>query len=215
MAAQGKLTSIAAHLSQTQRVVDGDHPAGGAGHSVLLRRRYDAPVEDVWHACTDPDRISRWFLPVSGDLRAGGKYQFEGNAGGEILRCEPPYLLQVTWVFGGAPGSEVQVRLSADGGVTDFELEHSGLSDAAQWATFGPGAVGVGWDLALHSLGRHRQGEIIEDPQSWGTTPEAADFMTGSSQAWGTAFEAAGASAAQAAAATAQTTAFYVPRPSQ
>ena len=44
----------------------------------------------MWDACTDPERIGRWFLPVSGDLRLGGRYQLEGNAGGEILRCEPP-----------------------------------------------------------------------------------------------------------------------------
>ena len=32
-----------------------------------------------------PERIPRWFLPVSGDLRLGGRYQLEGNAGGEVL----------------------------------------------------------------------------------------------------------------------------------
>ena len=28
--------------------------------------------------------------PISGDLRLGGRYQLQGNAGGEILVCEPP-----------------------------------------------------------------------------------------------------------------------------
>ena len=37
----------------------------------VSRRTYDAPIEDVWDAVTNPERISRWFLPVSGDLRAG------------------------------------------------------------------------------------------------------------------------------------------------
>ena len=61
----------------------------GEGRTVVLRRRYPAAVEDVWDAITDPERIGRWFLPVDGDLRPGGHYQLEGNAGGTILRCEP------------------------------------------------------------------------------------------------------------------------------
>ena len=55
------------------------------GRHVLLRRRYDAAVEDIWDAFTDPDRMKRWFLPVTGDLRVGGCFQLEGNAGGDIL----------------------------------------------------------------------------------------------------------------------------------
>ena len=46
------------------------------------------PIEDVWDALTNPERIGRWFLPISGDYRLGGRYQFEGNAGGEIVACE-------------------------------------------------------------------------------------------------------------------------------
>jgi uncharacterized protein YndB with AHSA1/START domain len=57
--------------------------------SVRQRRRYDAPVEDVWDACTNPERIRRWFLPLRGDLGPGGSYQLEGNVGGEVLRCVP------------------------------------------------------------------------------------------------------------------------------
>jgi uncharacterized protein YndB with AHSA1/START domain len=49
---------------------------------VTITQVYAAPVEDVWDACTNPARIPRWFLPVSGELRLGGRYQLEGNAGG-------------------------------------------------------------------------------------------------------------------------------------
>ena len=77
---------------------------------------YDAPIEDVWDALTDPERIGRWFLPISGDYRLGGRYQFEGNAGGEIVACERPHRLRVTWVYGEAASpadvSEVELRLS-------------------------------------------------------------------------------------------------------
>lgn len=63
--------------------------AAGEGRTVRLRRIYDAPIDDIWDALTDPERIGRWFLPISGDFRLGGRYQFEGNAGGEIRACAP------------------------------------------------------------------------------------------------------------------------------
>ena len=75
---------------------------GGAAKVVALERTYPAEIDDVWDAITTAERIARWFLPVSGDLRLGGTYQLEGNAGGEIRACEPPRRLQVTWIFGAA-----------------------------------------------------------------------------------------------------------------
>ncbi|GAA3801230.1 SRPBCC family protein [Sphaerisporangium flaviroseum] len=190
-------------------------PAGEA-RTVLLRRTYDAPAEDVWDALTDPARISRWFLPITGDLRLGGKYQLEGNAGGEILQCEPPRLLKASWVYGEEPaepgGSVVEVRLSpGPGGETVFELEHTAIVDPEWWAKYGPGAVGVGWDLALLGLGLHLRGESIGDPSAWERSPEARRLMTASSGAWGAAMAAAGATGDEIATAVANTTEFYVP----
>src|SRR5829696_9345065 len=96
--------------------------SGGDGHTVELARAYDAPVEDLWDACTRPERIVRWFLPVSGDLSPGGRYQLEGNAEGEILACEPPSRLSVTWEYGGGI-SWVDVHLAPDGsGGTELRL---------------------------------------------------------------------------------------------
>jgi uncharacterized protein YndB with AHSA1/START domain len=186
--------------------------AGPGGHRVVLRRRYPAPAADVWDACTSPDRVARWLTPVTGDLRPGGSYQLQGNAGGSILRCEPSRLLRVSWVIGDAPPSEVELRLSEDGdGGTLLELEHSGLADAALWAQFGPGAVGVGWDLALLGLSLHLAGQATPDPAAWLGSADGRRFVAESSQAWRAAFEASGASAAEAAEAARQTTAFYTP----
>lgn len=183
----------------------------GDDRAVLMRRSYDAPIDDVWDACTNAERIPRWFLPISGDLRLGGSYQLEGNAGGEIVRCEPPRLLRVTWVFGGG-SSEVELRLStAANGETQLELEHDGIYVPEHWDQFGPGAVGVGWDLGLHSLDAHLRGEPLG--AGWETSPEGKEFATGSSEAWGAANEAAGAPAAEATAMAASTTRFYTQAP--
>ncbi len=107
-------------------------------------------------ACTQADRIKRWFAPVTGDLRLGGRYQVEGNASGEVLACEPPRFFTVTWEFGG-DSSQVTVRLAPDGDGARFTLEHEHTGDAHSdfWTQFGPGATGVGWDLALLGLAMH------------------------------------------------------------
>ncbi|HCT78930.1 MAG TPA: polyketide cyclase [Micromonosporaceae bacterium] len=210
------MSEIIDQIGEIQREVGtGKIPAGEA-NVVRLRRTYQAEIEDVWDAVTDPARIGRWFLPVTGDLRLGGKYQLKGNAGGEILRCEPPKLLKVTWIYGENPTekdvSEVVVRLSqGKEGQTVFELEHSAAVDPQMWGQFGPGAVGVGWDLGLLGLSLHLRGGAIEDPAAWEASAEAREFSTRSSKAWGKAFLASGASSDEVAAAVENTTNFYAP----
>jgi uncharacterized protein YndB with AHSA1/START domain len=194
----------------------GSVPAGEA-YTVVLRRRYDAEIEDVWDAITSAERLRRWFLPVSGDLRLGGKYQLEGNAGGEILRCEPPRLLKVSWLFGpdAKDGtSEVEVRLTpGPAGDTEFELVHAAVVDEVFFPTYGPGATGVGWDLGLLSLARYLAGSEIENPSEFESSPEVREFSRRSAAAWGQAHLAAGGAPEQVAAAVDATTKFYVPDP--
>jgi uncharacterized protein YndB with AHSA1/START domain len=194
-------------IDRTQRgLVDGTRK------TVTLRRRYDAEIEDVWQACTDADRLARWFMPISGDLRLGGKYQLEGNAGGEILRCEPPSTFTVSWLFGPDPGfSEVEVRLSAKDGGTLLELTHTAEVPDEFWSQYGPGAVGIGWDLSLLGLGLHLSGGVKPDTDTFHLTEEGRAFVFASAHAWAEAYRAAGASQEVADAIVAANTAFYAP----
>jgi len=188
---------------------------GGEGHAVRLSRSYDAAIDDVWEAITNPKRLERWFLPVEGELRLGGHYKLKGNAGGKIVRCEPPRLLEVTWAMGPDDGnSKVEVRLSAgEKGLTLLELEHAAIAPPGMWEQFGPGAVGLGWDLTLLGLALDLRGIFIEDKDAWGTTPEAGQFMEGSSEAWCAAHQASGADAEFARKAAEATLKFYRPNP--
>ena len=199
-----------------REVGKGRLPAGEA-NAVILRRRYDAEIEDVWDAITSAERLRRWFLPVSGDLRPGGRYQLEGNAGGEILQCEPPRLLKVSWLFGpdAKDGtSEVEVRLTpGEAGDTDFQLVHSAVVDEDFFPTYGPGATGVGWDLGLLSLALHLAGGAIENPEEFESSPEGRELARRSAAAWGEAHLAAGGDPQLVAAAVEATTKFYVPEP--
>ena len=138
---------------------------------------------------TDPERIKRWFMPISGELREGGDFQLEGNAGGGILTCEPPRLLRVT--FGGET-SIVELRLTPDGDDdTVLELEHT---VPLEMAHSGAGAleVGPGWDGALLGLGRYLGGEAVEDPVAAANSPEAQEFSRESVNAWTKTVEASG-----------------------
>jgi len=209
------MSDILDQINDIHREVGRRAVADGEAHAVLLRRTYDAPAEDVWDACTDPERISRWFLPVSGDLKLGGHYQLQGNAGGEILECVPPKRLRVSWVMGDDPGfSEVEVRLTAESAEqTVFELEHVAVVPPEFWDQFGPGAVGVGWDGAVLGLGLHLKGGELGPAaaEAWQASDEGREFMTRSSEAWGEAYTASGAADDVVAAAVRATTEFYVP----
>ncbi|WP_314178041.1 SRPBCC family protein [Streptomyces winkii] len=207
------MSDIVDQINDIHREVGSRRVGEEEARTILLRRTYTAAIEDVWDACTDAERLSRWFLPVSGDLKPGGHYQLEGNAGGEVLRCEPPRLLKVSWVMGESPGfSEVEVRLSAEGeDETTFELEHVAVVPPQFWDQFGPGAVGVGWDLMVLGLGLYVQGGTVVDHEAFEASDEAREFMTRSSEAWGAAYGDSGAPADVVAAAVSGTTAFYVP----
>jgi uncharacterized protein YndB with AHSA1/START domain len=161
--------------------------------SVTLSRAYDADAEDVWDALTNPDRLPRWFYPVSGNLAVGGSFQFEGNAGGEVRRCDRPTWLQVT--FGG-PDSVLDVRLAVTGHSTTVELTHTvplAMAGSGAGALF----VGPGWDGALLGLGIHVRGLSVGDPVETANSPEVIEFNRGSISRWTEAIEFSGTATAE------------------
>jgi uncharacterized protein YndB with AHSA1/START domain len=159
----------------------------GATVSVKLARTYDADPVDVWDALTSPERLPRWFYPITGELREGGTFQLEGNAGGEIRRCERPTSLQVT--FGG-PDSIVDVAVIESGDRTTVELTHTvplAMAGSGAGALF----VGPGWDGALLGLAVHLGG-VVGDPQEAANSPEVIEFNRGSISRWTEAIESSG-----------------------
>lgn len=181
---------------------------GKPARTVVAERRYPTSAEDVWDALTNPDRIPRWLMPISGDLRLGGHYQLEGNAGGTITTCEPPEHLAVTWEYDGAV-SWVDVYLTPSDAETTLRLEHLALVEDLddKWDEFGPGAVGLGWDLALLGLDEHVATRAAVEPDL--TDPAGLEFMRRSSDDWCRASIAYGTPRLQAEAAAARTLAAY------
>lgn len=193
---------------------------GQAARAVIAERVYPTDIADLWHALTDIERIPRWFLPVSGDLRLGGRYQLEGNAGGTITRCDPPEALDVTWEFAGAT-SWVTVRLASEGEgeggeeATRLVLEHIAPVGVMEehWESFGPAATGTGWDLGLLGLGLHIAGGGAtvdpKDVEAWTLSGEGKAFIRASAAAWADAHVVAGEDRAVAQAMAERTAAFY------
>lgn len=204
---------VAHEINAVQRHVGSRVLEAGEARTVTVSRIYDAPLDDVWDACTDAERIPRWFLPISGELRVGGRYQLEGNAGGTIERCDPPNGFAATWEFAGDM-SWIELRLTAEGeSRTRFELQHTmSAGDSAHWTEFGPGAVGLGWELGLWGLAMHLPTGASVDREAaaaWMASDEARAFLTASGHAWGAAAIAAGEDPAVARASAARTIAAY------
>ena len=177
---------------------------------VTLTRLYDTSVDDLWDALTSKDRIPRWFLPVEGDLKLGGRYQLKGNAGGTITACAPPTHFAATWEFGSGT-SWIDVRLAAESGKARMTLEHTVPGDD-HWNRFGPAAVGVGWDLGLSGLARHLATGAAADravAQAWMGSPNGKEFMRQCGEAWCSAHVASGVDPASAKERAERTIAFY------
>jgi len=182
---------------------------------VSSRRFYDIPAQTLWKALTDPDRLPRWFLPINGDLRINGHYQLEGHASGKITQCDPPHALDLTWEHG-ENISWLRLSLESEGHRTKLTLHHIMLKDEAgeaHWKTSGPGATGVGWELAFLALDYHlSNGGAMIDPkenEAWTISDAGKTFIRDSAKKWGEAHIVSGELETAARMAAETTTRFY------
>jgi uncharacterized protein YndB with AHSA1/START domain len=138
--------------------------AAGEARVAVFKRTYEAPIEDVWDACTNPERLCRWYVPVAGELRVGGRFEQAMMGSGEIVRCEPPHLLALSL---GRGADEIELRLSErDQGRTMLELQHATTIDQHEIggqmfdAIF---CMGGGYYPRLVALDKHLRGELPDD----------------------------------------------------
>jgi len=197
------MTDVRQHIAAVRRTIGGRTLEAGEARVSTISAVYDTDLNDLWEAVTSPERIPRWFLPVSGELKEGGHYQIEGNAGGTITRCDRPHGYAATWEFGGMV-SWVEVRLTAEGDRrARLELEHVAHVSDDLWDQFGPSATGIGWDSTFYGLARHLEnpGWLRPGPEelaAWMATEEGRALLRLSADAWAEADIAAGADRAAA-----------------
>ncbi len=215
------MVDVQAQIDAVDRAVGTQDARGVVTRVQTLGQSYRASLADAWSAVTEADRIRRWFLPVSGDLRVGGSYQLEGNAGGVVEECAPPDAgaahFAITWVFGGGAPSRLTVRLTDQGTeMTRLDLIFTGNADdlpEEMWEQFGPSATGIGWDQALLGLALYldgaQDGVTPDDAATWTATDEGKLFMRLSAERWAQAHIADGADADTARSAADTTYAMY------
>ncbi|HSU74110.1 MAG TPA: SRPBCC family protein [Terrabacter sp.] len=148
-----ELTNVLGRIEQTEGTV-----------IVVFDRHYATTPADLWQACTDPERLARWFAPVSGDLHEGGAFTIHFDDADtpqcRVLSCEPPRRLAWEWPVGGA-ATLVTVEVSTDGDGARLVLRHERLNPAQA-----PGYA-AGWDTYVRRL----EADLADDPlPDWDTT---------------------------------------------
>ncbi|GAA4525842.1 SRPBCC family protein [Amycolatopsis samaneae] len=208
------MIDVSQQISAVRRKVGSRTLEAGEVRVVTVAQTYASELDDVWDACTNIERIPRWFLPITGELRPGGHYQLEGNAGGTIERCDPPKGFSATWEFAGAV-SWIELKLSPAPEGTLFELDHLAPVNE-HWEKYGPAATGVGWDMMIMGLALHLGSGAAMDPaeaMAWQVSAEAREFVTQSSERWYEADLASGEDKELARTRADNTLAFYTAMP--
>lgn len=125
----------------------------GARGAVRVEDVYDTDIEDLWEACTAPERVERWIAQVSGDLRVGGTVRlvFTSSWAGpaRIEVCDAPHHLLLVTEPGTVDEGLIEAWLTAEGARTRLVVEERGLPlDELHFH-------GAGWQVHLEDLGRY------------------------------------------------------------
>nr|WP_314256058.1 SRPBCC domain-containing protein [uncultured Devosia sp.] len=203
---------IAAHFAATRREVRNVTLDGQPAKDVIASRLYETDVADLWEAVTDPERITRWFAPVTGELKLGGRFHIEGNASGTITACEPGQSYAGTWEFGGYT-SWIKVAVLAEGEQARLEIHHIAPHPNPHWTQYGAGAGGVGWELGLLGLAEHlkrpKDDVRAEGMNGWEASEEAKKLIRAAAKDWGRAAIEGGDDSEEALKAAEATRRFY------
>ena len=105
-------------------------------------------------------------------------------------------------------GSTSSSRSAQGADNTELELRHVAHVPDELWDEYGPGAAGVGWDLALLGL-HHHLADNPFDGEAWSTSEPGKTFVAAASRAWRDASITAGTAPESATQAAERTTAFY------
>ena len=139
--------------------------------ALSLTRQFDAPIDQVFDAWTNPEVIARWFGPEGFkvvnkhiELHVGGKYQIDILSPndevikhfGEYVEITPPIKLVFTWKLenqacegskGQSANTLVSISFFSHGEETELHLVHEQLPDKAAYD-----GHSFGWNSSFDSL---------------------------------------------------------------
>jgi uncharacterized protein YndB with AHSA1/START domain len=130
------------------------------GYTIILERVYDHPIDKVWEAITNPDKMSMWFTDVEWEFKPGGRITFifqdedKTRMTGEIKTIDAPRLLEYEWHNDEPPHEFAKWELfEVAPDKTKLVLAYSRVIEDY--------AIGVsaGWHITLDDLERLLNGE--------------------------------------------------------
>lgn len=143
----------------TMRAID---EARGA---VRVEDVYDTDIDDLWEACTKPERLARWIADVSGECRPGGNitavFTSTWAGPGRVEVCEEPRHLLLTMEPGTEDEAEIEAWLTEEGSKTRLVVEERGLPLESLFYH------GAGWQAHLEDLGRSLAADASAHPEPW------------------------------------------------
>lgn len=130
--------------------------------SVAVEDVFATDIEDLWSALTEPDRLARWLVTVTGDLVPGGALTLHFTSGwegtGEILECDSPTRLKVLTIDLDGDATTLTATLTPRGpGTTRLRIEEDGLQPGRQHV------YGAGWAVHLEHLEAYLTGRPRSD----------------------------------------------------
>jgi uncharacterized protein YndB with AHSA1/START domain len=147
-------------VTSSNRILGTLGTADGKG-VVRMEDRFDTPIDEVWSALTDRDRLAVWYGHVDGELAPGGEYRARLHASGwegtgRIEAFEPPrHMLVVTTMDSDRSEGVFEVTLTPDGDGTHVVWEERGMPEHLL-AAYGAGIQVHVEDLGAYLAGRDR-----------------------------------------------------------
>ncbi len=122
----------------------------------IIERTYNAPVNVVWEAITDKNKMKKWYFDLSEfKPEVGFEFQFsgQGNEGQKYLHlCKIIEVvferkLTYSWRYDAYKGNSfVTFELFPEGDKTRVRLTHEGLETFPDMADFAKESFAAGWN---------------------------------------------------------------------
>ncbi len=130
-------------------------------NDVIIEKTFNAPIDRVWQALTDPKQMKQWYFDLPG-FKAEVGYEFSFLAGDDkqkwlhlckVTAVKPKKLIAYTWRYDGYAGdSLVRFELFGEGDKTRLVLTHSGLHTfPAEVAALKRENFEKGWDEIINT----------------------------------------------------------------
>lgn len=153
------------------RIIGTTQALDDARGMVRVEDVYDTDIDDLWEACTTPERLARWIAEVSGDVHVGATVQavftssWTGPARIEV--CDAPHHLLLTLEPATDDETQLEAWLTAEGSRTRLVVEERGLP-AGELHYYG-----AGWQVHLEDLGRALASNGSAHTDGWSETSPA------------------------------------------